>query len=189
MQNVAIDTQSDVTTCLREHLTGVRPVLPDTVSGLSGSASLGPTRGSSGIGCSAAPVALGVPALLHLEVAVEQHLKLPQFSPLICHLGEKKLREWLEHHPDKAVDTSPFDLNQIQINDDKGTRQTKCVLRLLLHNPTLFLPHICPQRLLSCLLFVLGYGWKCLDFDRLLVVIGYRARKPSRACSSRGIFS
>ncbi len=59
---------------------------------------------------------LGVPALLQLEVAVEQNLKLPQFSPLICHLGEKRLQEWLEHHPDKTVDTSPFDLDQIQIN-------------------------------------------------------------------------
>ncbi len=27
------------------------------------------------------------------------------------------------------------------------------------------LPNICSQCLLSCLLFVLGYGWKCLDFD------------------------
>ena len=33
------------------------------------------------------------------------------------------------------------------------------------HNPSFLLPHICSQRLLSCLLFVLGYGWKCLDFD------------------------
>ena len=33
------------------------------------------------------------------------------------------------------------------------------------HNPSFLLPHICSQCLLSCLLFVLGYGWKCLDFD------------------------
>jgi hypothetical protein len=56
---------------------------------------------------------LGVPALQRLDVAIEQHMKLPQFSPLICHLGETKLREWLEHHPDKAVDASPFGLSQI----------------------------------------------------------------------------
>jgi hypothetical protein len=59
---------------------------------------------------------LGVPALLGLEVAVDQHLSLPRFSPLVFHLGEKRLREWLVHHPNCSVDTSPFDLEQIQIN-------------------------------------------------------------------------
>jgi hypothetical protein len=59
---------------------------------------------------------LGVPALLEMEIAVDQHLTLPQFSPLICHLGEKQLREWLHHHPNATPDTSPFDLDQIQIN-------------------------------------------------------------------------
>jgi hypothetical protein len=36
---VAIDTQSDVTTALREYLTDVRDVIPDLVSGLGGDAS------------------------------------------------------------------------------------------------------------------------------------------------------
>ena len=36
------------------------------------------------------------------------------------------------------------------------------------HNPSFLLPNICSQCLLSCLLFVLGYGWKCLDFDIFL---------------------
>jgi hypothetical protein len=134
-QKVALDTQSDVTTCLREYLSDVHPVLPDTVSGIAGEVvfseegtlnvfsaaqrrrvalpTLVAPRHQIPFGCIAL---LGVPALQQLEVAVEQHLKLPHFSPLICHLGEKKLREWLEHHPDKAVDTSPFDLSQIQIN-------------------------------------------------------------------------
>jgi hypothetical protein len=59
---------------------------------------------------------LGVPALLELEVVVDQHLALPQFSPWICYLGEKKLREWLVHHPDSTVNTSPFDFEAVQIN-------------------------------------------------------------------------
>jgi hypothetical protein len=59
---------------------------------------------------------LEVPALLGLEVAVDQHLSLPRFSPLVCHLGEKRLRGWLTYHPNCSVDNSPFDLQQIQIN-------------------------------------------------------------------------
>ena len=35
--NIALDTQSDVTTCLREYLSDVRPIRPDTVSGCGGS--------------------------------------------------------------------------------------------------------------------------------------------------------
>ncbi len=46
---------------------------------------------------------------------MDQHLALPHFSSLICHLGENKLREWLVHHPDSTVDTSRFDLEAIQI--------------------------------------------------------------------------
>ena len=39
---------------------------------------------------------------------------------------------------------------------------------LSLHNTSFFIPNISSQCLLSCLLFVLGYGWKCLDFDIFL---------------------
>ena len=47
--------------------------------------------------------------------------------------------------------------------------EKRIVSRVLsLHNPSFFIPNICSQCLLSCLLFVLGYGWKCLDFDNLL---------------------
>jgi hypothetical protein len=35
---VALDTQSDVTTCLREYLSDIRPIIPDTISGCGGSA-------------------------------------------------------------------------------------------------------------------------------------------------------
>ncbi len=49
-------------------------------------------------------------------MAVDQHLALPQFSGLIRHLGEKRLREWLDHHPDSSIDTSPYDIEAIKIN-------------------------------------------------------------------------
>ncbi len=109
---VAIDTQSDVTTALREYLTDIREIIPDRVSGLGGESSFREEgklhvwshgkRQKVSIPALVAPrhqlplncvALLGVPAITELDVAVEQHLKLPQFVPLICHLGEKKLRE------------------------------------------------------------------------------------------------
>jgi hypothetical protein len=84
---------------------------------------------------------LGVPALLSLEVVVEQHLKLPQFAPLQCHLGEKKLREWLEHHPTDSVDQSPFDLASIQINPALTNLQIRLVLALNRKCATVFEGH------------------------------------------------
>jgi hypothetical protein len=59
---------------------------------------------------------LGVPAILKLEVGWKGNLRMPQFSVLQCHLGEKRLREWLEHHPDAAPDTRPFDIEAISVN-------------------------------------------------------------------------
>jgi hypothetical protein len=132
---IALDTQSDVTTCVREYLSEIRPIITDVVSGCGVNANFteeGILRIYSRTqqNCISLPALvaprhqlpfscvalLGVPALLQLEVAVDQHLLLPQFSDLVCHLGEKRLREWLEHHPDDAIDTSPFDLESIQIN-------------------------------------------------------------------------
>ncbi len=108
---IALDTQSDVTTCLREYLSDVHQIIPDTVSGCGGSTSFTeegclqsfseaqqqmvsvPALVASAyllpLGCVAL---LGVPALLEIEIAVDQHLTLPQFSPLICHLGEKAIK-------------------------------------------------------------------------------------------------
>jgi hypothetical protein len=113
---VAIDTQSDVTTCLREYLTDVRPIVPDIVEGCGGAANFteegtlyvyshaeGSSRALPALVAlphqlpSDCIALLGVPALLALKVAVERHLALPRFSALQCHLGEKKLREWLVH--------------------------------------------------------------------------------------------
>jgi hypothetical protein len=108
---MALDTQSDVTICLRDFLTDVRPIVPDKVSGVGGSSlfseegilHLSEFRGQTvSVPALVAPshqlpsvciALLGVPALQVLEVAIDKHLRLPQFSPLICHLGEKKLRE------------------------------------------------------------------------------------------------
>jgi hypothetical protein len=138
---VALDTQSDVTTCLRQYLMDVHQIQPDEVSGVEGSASFTeegtlyifsePKGQRVAIPALVAPphqlpaecvALLGVPALLQLEVALDQHLRLPRFFPLICHLGEKKLREWLVHHPDSSIDTAPFDLKAIQINPELVAR-------------------------------------------------------------------
>jgi hypothetical protein len=143
---VALDTQSDVTTCLRQYLMDVHPIQPDEVSGVGGSSIFSeegtlyvfsePKGQRVAIPALVAPphqlpsecvALLGVPALLQLEVALDQHLRLPRFSPLICHLGEKKLREWLVHHPDSSIDTAPFDLNAIQINPELTSDQIQAV--------------------------------------------------------------
>ena len=57
--------------------------------------------------------------------------------------------------------------------------EKRIVSRVLsLHNTAFFFPNICSQCLLSCLLFVLGYGWKCLDFDKAKVLIKPKALAP-----------
>jgi hypothetical protein len=157
---IAIDTQSDVTTCLREYLTEVRSIVPDIVEGCGGAANFTEEGTlyvySHADGNSVALPALvasphqlpsdciallGVPALLALEVAVERHLKLPQFSSLQCYLGEKKLREWLVHHPTESVDQSPFDLESIQINPALPNAQIRRVLELIRKCSTVFEGH------------------------------------------------
>jgi hypothetical protein len=157
---VALDTQSDVTTCLREYLVDVHAIVPDVVDGCGGSAQFAEEgtlfvyshqeRNSVMLPALVAlphqlpsdcVALLGVPALLALEVAIEQHLKLPQFSTLQCHLGEKKLREWLEHHPTDSVDQSPFDLNSIQINPALTNAQIRRVLELIRRCGTVFEGH------------------------------------------------
>jgi hypothetical protein len=145
-EKIALDTQSDVTTCLREYLSDIRPIVPDEISGV-GESSVFTEEGTlfvlsklqgQRVGIPALVASphqlplscialLGVPALLELEVAVDKHLRLPQFSPLVCHLGEKKLREWLLHHPDASIDTSPFDINAIQICPDLSPEQIRAV--------------------------------------------------------------
>jgi hypothetical protein len=157
---IAIDTQSDINTALKEHLTDVRDIIPDEVSGLGGSANFqeegllhiwSPSRQQTisfpalvaprhqlPFGCVAL---LGVPAILELEIAVEQHLKLPQYAPLVCHLEEKKLREWLEHHPDAAPDTRPFDIKSILINQDLTKDQISRVKAIIRQHAHVFEGH------------------------------------------------
>ncbi len=157
---IALDTQSDVTTCLRKYLSDVHQIAPDTVSGCGGSTSFNeegrlqifseaqqqmvsvPALVASAhqlpVGCVAL---LGVSALLEMEIAVDQHLTLPQFSPLICHLGEKRLREWLIHHPNAKPDTSPFDLQQIQINPKLTPDQIAKVKAIILKFAKVFEGH------------------------------------------------
>ena len=76
-----------------------------------------------------------------LEIAIDKHLRLPQFSPLLCHLGEKKLREWLLHHPDSSIDTKPFDLEAIQICPDLTAEQIKRVTAVIKQYATVFEGH------------------------------------------------
>ena len=129
---MALDTQSDVTTCLRAYLINIKSIVPDEVNGIGGS-SIFAEKGTLQVyselkgysisvpalvaqqhqlpsGCVAL---LGVTAMQQLDIAIDKHLKLPQYSPLICHLGEKRLREWLVHHPDSSIDTRPIDLEAI----------------------------------------------------------------------------
>jgi hypothetical protein len=74
-------------------------------------------------------------------VAIDKHLRLPRFAPLICHLGEKKLREWLTHHPDSTIDTAPFDLDAIQINPDLTPDQIRQVKAVIKQYATVFEGH------------------------------------------------
>jgi hypothetical protein len=84
---------------------------------------------------------LGVTAMHELEIAIDKDLKLPQYSPLICHLGEKKLREWLLHHPDSSIDTKPFDLEAIQICPDLTPDQIKKVKAVIKQYAKVFEGH------------------------------------------------
>ena len=138
----------------------VHPIVPDEVNGVGGSSSFSEEgtlyiyselRGQRvALPALVAPphrlpsecvALLGVPALLELEVAVDRHLRLPRFSPLECHLGEKKLREWLIHHPDSSIDTSPFDINAIQICPSLSADQIKSVKEVILKYAKVFEGH------------------------------------------------
>jgi hypothetical protein len=158
--NLALDTQSDVTTCLRAYLINIKSIVPDEVTGIGGS-SIFAEEGTLQVyselkghsisvpalvaqqhqlpsGCVAL---LGVTAMQELEIAIDKHLKLPQYSPLICHLGEKRLREWLMHHPDSSIDTRPFDLEAIQICPDLALDQIKRVKAVIKQYEKVFEGH------------------------------------------------
>ena len=130
--SAGIDTLSDVSLALRELLSDIHPIVPDRVrsSGcvtefaeegfldiyhddqvsrvpaLVAQASSLPTNTS---------VIFGMPALLQLGASLDEQKK-EQNAPLICHLGEKTLRSWLEANPTDSVDTKPFNADSIDIN-------------------------------------------------------------------------
>jgi hypothetical protein len=60
---------------------------------------------------------LGMPAIGALNISLDAQ-RVEQDQPLICYLGEKKLREWWDHNSDKSVDTKPFDRSKIKICPD-----------------------------------------------------------------------
>jgi hypothetical protein len=81
----------------------IRPIQPDEVNGVGGSSVFSedgilyifrePKGHHIAIELPAECIALfGVPALLQLDVTLDRYLRLPRFPPLVCHLGEKRLR-------------------------------------------------------------------------------------------------
>jgi len=129
-----VDTMSDVSLALRHLLTDVEAVMPDDVRG-TGSITAFSEQGYLDIfddgrvqrvpafvattsnlptNCQ---VLLGIPAILDLGVVLDEQ-KLKQNAPLVCHLGEKTLRAWIDSHPDESVDTKPFDINSIDVCPD-----------------------------------------------------------------------
>ena len=60
---------------------------------------------------------LGVPAIKDLGIHIDEQLK-EQNSPLICHLGEKSLRRWWDHHAGESIESKPFDIANIDIYVD-----------------------------------------------------------------------
>jgi hypothetical protein len=79
-----------------------------------------------------------MPVITRLDVAVEQNLKLPQFVPLICHLGKKKLRMVRASTLLCLLLTlaRPFDIESIKICDqltDEETARVKVVIRAHAH--------------------------------------------------------
>jgi transposase InsO family protein len=129
-----VDTMSDVTLALRHLLCDVENVLPDGVRG-TGSTTVFAEQGYLDVFedgrvqrvpafvatpaqlPSSCEVLLGVPAILDLGVILDEQ-KLHQRAPLVCHLGEKTLRAWLDTHPDESVDTKPFNIDSIDVHPD-----------------------------------------------------------------------
>ncbi len=75
------------------------------------------------------------------ESAISDSSEKARFSPIECHLGEKKLSEWLTHHPDSSIDTSPFDINAIQICPSLSADQIKAVKEVILQYAKVFEGH------------------------------------------------
>ncbi len=127
---VGLDTMSDVTFASPSLLTNLRPTHTN-VRGV-GAASAFEAEGTLRVmvdgECIEMPALaaskeqlphaclalLGMPAIGALNVSLDAQ-RVEQNQPLICYLGEKKLREWWDHNSDKSIDTKPFDRSKIQI--------------------------------------------------------------------------
>ena len=132
--SVGVDTLSDVNLSLRHLLSNVSPIAPDDVRG-TGSTTTFREQGFLDIYDdgrvqrvpalvappstlpSSCQVLLGIPAILDLGVVLDEQ-KLKQDQPLVCHLGEKTLRAWLDTHAEESVDTKPFDIANIDVCPD-----------------------------------------------------------------------
>ena len=129
---VGVDTLSDATFALREVLHDVHDIAPE---GIRNAASTVPFH-EEGIlhvlvdgeyihipALVATPSQLpsrtqalyGMPAITELGISLDQQI-VKQGAPLICYLGEKKLREWWDSHEGESADTRPFDVDSIDIN-------------------------------------------------------------------------
>jgi hypothetical protein len=131
---MGVDTLSDVTMALRSLLSNVHPVVPDDVRTSAGSSvfmeegtldiqvdgeiqrvpALVADQLQLPLNCSAL---LGVPAIKDLGIHIDEQLK-EQNSPLICHLGEKSLRRWWDHHAGESIESKPFDIANVDIYVD-----------------------------------------------------------------------
>ena len=141
---VGVDTYSDITCALREVLSDVHSIQPDSVRGSSGSStyreegfldvfSEGGTQRVPALVALPSQLPtdtaalLGMPAIIDLGVVLDEQ-KLTPGAPLVCHLGEKVLRAWWETHQDESVDTQPFDAASIDINPSLPARFRKRIL-------------------------------------------------------------
>ena len=130
--SAGIDTLSDVTLATRELLSDIHTIVPDEVRS-AGATTAYAEEGTLSIYIDhqvfrvpalvatahslplETKIILGMPALYQLNVSIDEQKK-EQNAPLICNLGEKSLRAWLDAHPTDSVDTKPFDTNSIDIN-------------------------------------------------------------------------
>jgi hypothetical protein len=129
-----LDSMSDVTMATVDLLHDVHDILPEDVSTSGSSArfsregtlkllvngkvvsvpSLVAEEGHLPHQCG---VLLGVPGLDALGVQLDGHRKA-QRLPLICHVGEKILRSWLETRSSSSIDEIDFDVESIDVNPE-----------------------------------------------------------------------
>jgi hypothetical protein len=83
---IALDTQSDVTTCLREFLTNIRPIYPDEISGVGGSSLFF----EEGILC-----VIQKRVSAPIQALIQVRWRKSKFENKVVHHGEPKVRALL----------------------------------------------------------------------------------------------